>query len=281
MYKRQGEIWWDTNSVRFVDPNQDDIVYASRRWSQVFPGSSIDIYQWTASSVPPANYTGSGTPLSNTSYTVQSSINDQGLLVTTYFFWVRGISTVATAIGKTLSPTAIASYILTPSSSGLPYIAALTANAIAIYNAKTLLSASDTILHVEYDRQAEGGDDDIHTEYNFIADSKANEFLNPNLYRKFLDSLCGATVTGAAVPDPLLSPGMQYGVQFRPRQSMFLNRYTALNNYLTAANTILAQYPISETRSFNLLNSSEPTPAANTGAWNYDCLLYTSDAADE
>jgi hypothetical protein len=265
-----GEIWWDTNSVRFIDPNQDNIVYASRRWSQVFPGSSIDIYQWTASSVPPASYTGSGTPLSNTSYTVQSSINDQGLLVTTYFFWVRGISTVATAIGKTLSPTAIASYILNPSSSGLPYIAALTANAIAIYNAKSLLSASDTILHVEYDRQAEGGDNDIHTEYNFIADGKADEFLNPNLYRKLLDSLCGATITGAAVPDPLLSPGMQYGVQFRPRQSMFLDRYTALNNYLTAANTILAQYPISETRSFNLLNSSEPTPSANIGAWNYE-----------
>jgi len=266
----EGEIWWDTNSVRFIDANQDNITYASRRWGQVFPGSTIDIYQWTASSVPPANYAGTGTPLSTTSYTVYSSIDNQGLLVTTYYFWVRGINTVATAYGKTLSATAIASYILSPASSGLPYIAALTANAVAIYNADTLLSAFDTILHVEYDRQAQGGDNDIHTEYNFIADGKADSFLNPNLYRKLIDSFCGATDSGSSVPDPLLSPGMQFGVQFRPRQSMFVNRFKALENYLGYTNTVLAQYPISETRSFRLLNSSEPTPAANSGAWDFE-----------
>ena len=266
----EGEIWWDTNSVRFIDANQDNLTYASRRWGQVFPGSTIDIYQWTASDVPPLNYTGTGTPFSNTSYTVHSSVDNQGLLVTTYYFWVRGIATVATQFGKTLSTSAIASYILNPSNSGLPYIAALTPNAVAIYNADTLLSAFDTILHVEYDRQAPGSENDIHTEYAFIADGRADAFLNANLYRKFLDSFCGTTVTGAAVPDPRLSPGMQYGVQFRPRQSMFINRFTALENYLGRANTILAQYPISETRSFNLLNSSEPTPAANSGAWDYE-----------
>jgi hypothetical protein len=257
----EGEIWWDTNSVRFIDANQDNLVYASRRWGQVFPGSTIDIYQWTASTVSPVNYAGVGTPFSTTSYTVHSSIDDQGLLVTTYYFWVRGINTVATAVGKTLSPTAVASYILNPAGSGLPYIAALSANAVALYNATTLLSAFDTVLHIEYDQQVEGGDNDIHTEYDFIAEGKAESFLNANLYRKMLDSFCGVTTTGAAVPDPTLSPGMQYGVEFRPRQSMFVDRFKALENYLTRANTVLAQYPISETRSFNLLNSSEPVPA--------------------
>jgi hypothetical protein len=256
----EGEIWWDTNSVRFIDANQDNLTYASRRWGQAFPGSRIDIYQWIASSVLPANYTGSGTPLSTTSYTTHSTVNNQGLITTTYYFWVRGIATTATQFGKTLSATAIASYILDPSSSGLPYIAALTANAVAIYNSASLLSANNTILHVEYDRQAVGSTSDIHTEYEFIADGKAEAFLNPNLYRKLLDSFCGTTTTGAAVPDPLLSPGMQYGVEFRPRQSMFVNRYKALENYLTHVNNILVQYPITETRSLHLLNSAEPTP---------------------
>jgi len=279
----QGEIWWDTNSVRFIDANQDNLVYASRRWGQVFPGSTIDIYQWTASSVSPANYTGPGTPFSTSSYTVQSDIDNQGLITTTYYFWVRGISTTATQFGKTLSPTTIASYILNPSGSGLPYIAALTANAVAIYNSVNLLSANDTILHVEYDRLAVGGTNDIHTEYEFIAEGKADAFLNANLYRKLLDSFCGVTTSGAAVPDPLLSPGMQYGVQFRPRQSMFINRFKALQNYLGHANNILAQYPVSETRSFRLLNSAEPTPAANSGAWDYEVanleILYYQNLA--
>jgi len=265
-----GEIWWDTNSVRFLDANQDDLIYASRRWGQVFPGSSIDCYQWTASEVPPTSYVGPGTPFSNTSYTVRSSVNDQGLLVTTYFYWVRGINTVATQAGKTLSPNAVASYILNPISSGLPFIAALAPNALAVYNASSLLSGDTTVLHVGYDRQAQGGSSDIHTEYEFIAEGKPDAFLNANLYRKLLDSFCGVTTTGAAVPDPLLSPGMQYGVQYRPRQSMFVNRFSALQNYLSRANSILAQYPISEIRTFNLLNSSEPIPTSNSGAWDFE-----------
>jgi hypothetical protein len=244
-------------------------VYASRRWGQVFPGSTIDIYQWTASSVAPNAYQGPGTPFSTTGYTVRTNINDQGIIETTYYFWVSGITTTATQYGKTLSPVAIASYILSPRSSGLPYIAALSANAIALYNAANLLSGSDTILHVEYDRQAEGGNNDIHTEFKFIAAGKDTDFLNANLYRKLLDSLCGSNTSGASVPDPLLSPGMQYGVQFSPRQSMFVDRFRALENYLTRANRILAQYPITEIRTFNLLNSAEPVPAAGSGAWNF------------
>jgi len=264
-----GEIWWDTNTVRFIDANQDNLVYASRQWGQVFPGSVIDIYQWTASDTAPANYTGPGVPLSTVSYTVRSALNDQGIIVTTYYFWVKGITTTAAQYGKTLSPVAIASYILNPISSGLPYIAAINANSVALYNAAGLLSANDTILHVEYDRQAAGGGNDIHTEYEFIGQGKANDFLNPNLYRKYLDSFCGVTTSGAAVPDPLLSPGMRYGLQFRPRQSMFVDRFQALENYLSYCNKILAQYPITEIRTFNLLNSQEPTPAANSGAWDY------------
>jgi hypothetical protein len=268
--ERVGQIWWDTNSVRFIDANQDNLTYASRRWAQVFPGSRIDIYQWTASTVAPANYTGPGIPLSTVSYTTRSDISNQGIVTTTYYFWVRGIATTATQYGKTLSPTAIAQYILDPLSSGLPYIAGLSANAFAIYNASGLLSANDTIIHIEYDRQAAGGTNDIHTEYQFVADGKADSFLNPNLYRKLLDSFCGATTTGELVPDANLSPGMRYGVQFRPRQSMFLDRYKALENYLTHVNNILAQYPISEIRKFNLLNSAEPTPLPNSGAWDYE-----------
>ena len=264
-----GEIWWSTYTVRFIEPNQGDITYASRRWAQTFPGSSIDIYQWVESSVPPASYTGPGTPFSTISYTVTSSLNNSGVFVTNYYFWVTGLATIDTTAGKTLSTNGIAGYILNPLSSGLPYIAPLSANTVALYNAKGLLSASDTILHVEYSRQADGSTGDIHTEYAFIADGRPDSFLNANLYRKLLDSFSGQDTVGNLVPDPLLSLGLQYGVEFRPRQSMFADRFTALQNYLGRANTILAQYPISETRSFNLLNSSEPTPAANSGAWDY------------
>ena len=272
-----GEIWWDTNTVRFIEPNQDNITYASRQWAQTFPGSTIDIYQWIESSVTPANYTGPGTPLSTVSYTITSSLNNAGTFVTNYYFWVKGLTTVDTAHNKTLSTTSIANYILNPINSGIPYIAAINANTVALYNAKSLLSASDTIMHIEYDRQVQDSSGDIHTEYAFIPDGRPEAFLNDQLYRKLQDSFSGQDTFGNLVPDPLLSPGQRYGVQFRPRQSMFANRFTALKNYLGRVNTVLAQYPISEIRSFNLLNSSEPTPPSTviangqtTTVWNYE-----------
>ena len=272
-----GEIWWDTNTVRFIEPNQDNITYASRQWAQTFPGSTIDIYQWIESSVAPVNYTGPGTPLSTVSYTVKSSLSNSGIFVTNYYFWVKGRSIVDTAHNKTLSTTSIANYISNPGGSGIPYIAAINANTVALYNAKSLLSASDTIMHIEYERQVQNSSGDIHTEYAFIADGRPDAFLNNQLYRKLQDSFSGQDTFGNLVPDPALSPGQRYGVQFRPRQSMFADRFTALKNYLGRVNTVLAQYPISETRSFNLLNSSEPTPPATiivnnvtTTIWNYE-----------
>ena len=261
-----GEIWWDTDTVRFIDPNQDNITYASRRWGQTFPGSRVDIYQWVSSSVPPVSYTGPGIALSTISYTVTSRLNEFNIFETRYYFWVRGITTINVAAGKTLSSVGIASYIENPRSSGIPYIAPLNASTVAIYNAKDFISAADTILHIEYDRQPTSAN--VHQEYQLIADGRADSFINDTLYKKLQDSFCGVNASGANVPDPLLSPAERYGVQFRPRQSMFVNRFEALKNYLQRANKIFLQYPMVEIRRFNLLNSSEPEPSSSSGAWN-------------
>ena len=264
-----GQMWWDTDTVRFIDPNQDDIVYASRRWSQTFPGSRVDIYQWIASDVPPLSYIGVGTPLSTTSYTVRSSLNQENVFTTTYYYWVRGITTISTGTGKNLSAVSVARYIENPRNSGIPYIAALNASTVAIYNGLEYISAADTILHIDYDRKLT--DANIHTEYEFIAQNKPNAFLSDTLYRKLQDSFCGADTAGAVVPDPLLSPAERYGVQFRPRQSMFADRFMALENYLGRANNVLKQFPVVESRKLSLLNSSEPQPTATVNGvvvWN-------------
>ena len=268
-----GQMWWDTDTVRFIDPNQDDIVYASRRWGTTFPGSSVDIYQWVESSTPPSGYTGQGTPLSQTSYNINSALGSNNTFTTVYYFWVKGITTIAGGSGKTLPATGVASYILDPRSSGLPYIAALNASTVAIYNAQRLLNAKSTILSIGFDRQL--NDAVVHQEYQIIIDGDADSFLNSNLYRKLLDSFCGVNSAGNPVPDPGLSLGMRYGVEFRPRQSMFADRFGALKNYLIRANNVIAQFPISETRSFELLNSEQPIPESTvtvdgvtTVVWN-------------
>ena len=264
--KQVGEVWWDTSTVRFIDPNQDNIVYASRRWAQVFPGSSVDVYQWIESDVPPANYTGEGTVRNTLSYTVNSKLSIDGTIVTSYFFWVRGITNISTAVRKTLPVSTVANYIENPRASGIPYLAPINASTVALYNAGDFIEASDTVLHIEFDRELTT--DNVHVEYELISQNRADGFLSNNLYRKLQDSFCGVDSFGNQVPDLNLSPAERYGVQFRPRQSMFVDRFEALRNYLSRANAVLKQYTITESRVFNLLNSSEPEPNASSGLWN-------------
>jgi hypothetical protein len=261
-----GEVWWDTNNVRFVDPNQDDITYAARRWGQVFPGSTIEVYQWVSSTVPPANYTGPGTPRNVLSYSTVTGLAANNIFSTTYYFWVQGITTTNTMAGKTLPITAVSRYISDPRSSGITYVAFLNASATGIYNASNNISAQDTVLSIEYSQQLT--DNNVHVQYNLIPQNRADGFLPDTLYLKFQDSLCGINSSGAKVPDPNLSIANQFGVQFSPRQSMFADRLLALKNYFGRVNSVLAQYPISEIRSFPLLYSSEPIPAPDSGAWN-------------
>ena len=95
----------------------------------------------------------------------------------------------------------------------------------------------------------------MHVEYQLIAQDRSDGFLSDALYVKMQDSFCGVDAVGRPVPDPFISVSEQYGTQARPRQSMFVNRFLALKNYLGRVNTVIQQYPVSETRTFNLLNS--------------------------
>jgi len=264
-----GEMWWDISTVRFIDPNQDDIIYGSRRWGQVFPGSQVDVYQWVQSTQPPSGYTGPGIPRNVFSYTMLARLGVDGTFNTYYYFWVRAVNTVYTQQGKTLSAETVARYIENPKASGIPYIAPINASTIAIYNGIDAIQAEDTIINIEFDR--EFTNDNVHVEYELIPQGREDGFLSQGLYRKLQDSFCGVDTAGNLVPDPNLNPAERYGVQFRPRQSMFTDRFVALQNYIVRVNSVLKLYPISESRSFVLLNSAEPEPAAGaTGAdaWN-------------
>jgi len=263
---RVGETWWDTSSVRFIDPNQDDIVYASRRWGQVFPGSTVDVYQWIVSATPPADYTGEGTPYSIDSYVINTVLSPNGIFNTEYYFWVRGITSTATQKGKTLPVSTVANYIENPKASGITYLAPIDASTVALYNAGDYINAQDTIISIEFDKELT--DDNVHVEYELVAQDREDAFISKNLYRKMQDSFCGVDTTGNLVPDINLGVAERYGVQFRPRQSMFVDRFAALENYLTRANLVLARFPISESRQFVLLNSSEPEPLPGSGEWN-------------
>jgi hypothetical protein len=260
-----GQIWFDTSAVRFVNYHQNDNTYNSKYWGTLFPGSSVAVYTWISSNVPPSSYVGPGVPYDRTVYSIDYISNPSGSLTPVYFFWARNTNIVFENIGKTLADSVIQAYILSPKSSGIAYFAPLLPNVFALYNCAEYINANDTVLHIGY---ATGDNGDVpHSRYSLIRANYADDFLpglpattstdSPQyLYDRMLDSLCGVDETGAVVPNPYLPKAVQLGVLVRPRQSFFINRFLALKNYLTFANEVLSLYPITETRRTSFLTTS-------------------------
>jgi hypothetical protein len=286
--ERVGRLWFDTSTTRFMNYHQNDVNYNSQYWGRVFPGSAVSVYSWVTSNVTPSQYTGPGTPYDINRYSIRGIINAEGTITPVYFFWARNTSIVFTRLGKKLSDTTLQSYIAQPPLSGISYFTPLLPNVFGLYNCASYINATDTVLHIGY---SESSNDSVaHNQYSLIREGYAEDFLNGvpgsgaayqnhaavgitepiGLYNRMLDSMCGVDNAGGVVPDPLLPKAVQTGVLARPRQGFFYSRFGALKNYLQYANTVLAQFPILETRNSKFLYTKNPETYAIISAGNFN-----------
>jgi hypothetical protein len=261
-----GKIWFDTSTTRFLNYHQSDIEYDSKYWGQVFPGSEVAVYTWIESDVSPSYYTGNGTPYDLNRFSESYQVDATQNVVTKYYFWVKNTNKLFDYLGKTLTDTVIQSYIRSPQSSGISYMAPLKSNTFALYNSGEYIRGRNTNLHLGYSLTA--GDASSHTEFKLIRTNFPDDFLpglpNPEkgytqpygLYDRMLDSLAGTDEQGSMVPDPYLPKMVQSGISVRPRQSFFIDRFTALKNYFEYANTLMKTYPITEIGNLTFLNAS-------------------------
>ena len=108
--ENEGLIWWNLNTVKYIEYEQHTISYRNDYWGKVFPASTIDVYEWTKSPVDPETWVAtaegtivdevdiSGTPYFITSgsntyyyYTIEDEIDATGTLTNYYYFWVTGL----------------------------------------------------------------------------------------------------------------------------------------------------------------------------------------------
>ena len=263
-----GQTWLDLNTIRLLNYHQPSIDYNAKNWGKAFPGSTATVYTWISSTVPPIEYSGPGFPYDYNSYTSSTGVDGStNSLITTFYFWVQNFNDVPA--GKTLSPITISTYLLNPLNSGIAYLAPITTNIVSLYNSGAYIQSNTSALHMGYG--IPGSLDETHTSWSLIRQDNPEDFLsglpNPNLgnatgnqpgglYLKFIESFSGfdSSTDANQVPDPALPELLKYGTAFRPRQSMFVDRLLALNNYLTYANNILIKLPITESRDFGYLN---------------------------
>ena len=174
----------------------ENLTYRRDHWGQIFPGSSVAVYEWTKSDVPPAEYVGSGIPRSTTDY-VQLAISNRFTNTTDikYYFWVLNPTDKPNIENRTLAAFEVAKMLESPKSQGFAFFAPIqqteSNNSYMFYNVQDMLVYRGNNVQIQY-RLAER-DDQKHSQWKFFREGDKNSLVSDQYWDKFVDSITGYT----------------------------------------------------------------------------------------
>lgn len=279
-----GKLWWDLSTVKYVWYEQGELKYRKNTWGSIFPGSSVDVYEWVRSEYLPSQWA----ILADTNEGLSINISGQpkypddsvmsigqyydatsGTFINVYYYWVKNTAVVPKSDQRRISAFDVASLIENPKSMGFKYAAFLSTNAMSFTNIKPTLVNDRINLNIQYSDVSDIKNN--HTEWLLIGEGDSSSSPTPELTSKLFDSLLGRDILGNLVPDTSLPEKMRYGISIRPRQSMFVSRIQALRNLIVGANAELENNIIVGVRDLSLLNSQDPIPDPFDGG--YDIVI--------
>ncbi len=283
-----GELWFDTSVLRYYWYEQGSVEYRNNNWGKLFPGSTVDVYEWVKSDFRPSDWAEladtaeglsrgiSGQPRfpDNTVLSINQYfdpvIND---FVNVYYFWVKNKITLPELDFRKLSSYECARIIEDPKIQGIKYANFLSDSSISLTNTKQDLDSDKINIDIYYSDV----DDQIsrHSHWQLVNENNINVRLDSSLENKLIDSLVGQDAAGNLVPDPTLSPKLKYGTLNKPRQSWFKNRDAALETMIKFVNNILKQNDVVGRSDISRLESFENPPLEKYG--RYDTIIETSD----
>ena len=289
-----GQLWRDLRTSKFLENNFGDPAYRNSAWNTLAQGASVDIYEWVSTNLLPSNWDiQADTPegiaagisgkslYGNSAYSVtQVYDNISKSFSNTYYFWVKNRQIVpSNAPGRHMAASGVASLIANPRAQGYTCLALTGVDSFSLVNAAQYLKGTDIVLAVEY-WIIDKTDQNVHSQWKLISNDSLVD-LPKDIEQKWFDSLCGADSKGRVVPDPVLPIKLRYGIENRPRQSMFANRIEALKEFIERVNIILSTYQTTELRDISPLESYEPIPNTIYGLYDktvdtYAELVYAS-----
>lgn len=267
-----GMVWWNTNNVRYLDYEQGSFDKRAANWGQQFPGSEISIYEWVSSTVPPSAYIDAGydgTPVYGDDVVVTETKTDiiTDSQTNTYYFWVENKTTVPVGVkNRRLTTSVIADLINDPKGQGLSYAVIISPNVFGLYNVETYLTDSTATLHIDYDIKKNSRV--IHSEYDLVQENNPDSMPSDKILNKMIDSLSGLDTYGNVVPDPALDVTTKYGIDIRPRQTMFMDQTKAVSKAIAFLNDTFAILNLLETIGLDVFNISDPLPTKASGLWD-------------
>lgn len=287
---KQGITWWDLSSVRYIDYEIDDDSYRWKNWGKIAPGTSIDVYEWVRSPVPPENwesyanqgqtfsqyginYAPSGTVKNpdNPAWTQSVEYDSNGISRTWYYFWVTGATTLPFPSNRTRTTLEISNILENPNAYGVSWYAAINPTSIIVSNVIQYLSNNETMMQMVYTQKKNDAND--HKQWELVREGDQYSTISDYFWLKLHDSLIGFDGLGLPVPDLNLSPSQRYGTLIRPRQSWFVNRFAAARIYVNKANELLSQIALRDDPDkvtwVDFFYDEEPLPPAE-GNYDYE-----------
>jgi hypothetical protein len=271
-----GELWWDISSVKWVNYEQGDLVYKTGNWNVQAAGSSVDVYEWVETILLPSEWAAladtneglaegiSGQPLypDDTVYSVKILYNSATgqPTETRYYYWVKNKAIVpANLKGRRISARDVASLIDNPQGSGIAFLCFVSADSLLAVNFRSILNSDFSAINIRYTKNDKSLNP-IHNEYKLLTEEVADSLPPESLEKKWIDSLVGYDAVGNPVPDPELPVKKRYGIYFRPRQSMFVDRNKALKIVVDHVNSVLSTDSFSDIINFRNLNLVDQIP---------------------
>jgi hypothetical protein len=270
--KQVGKLWWDLRTTKFIDPYDQDIVYRTSNWNTLAAGATVDIYEWVSSIYKPVDWDNladtevglakniSGKSLyGNTAYSVSQTYDTTSQSFrSVYYFWVKNKTIVPNVSGRYISAAEVAALIGNPRGQGYEYLSLTGIDSFNLTNAKSMLTADSIVLSVEY-WTTDKTDRNVHSHWKIISD-EGTTVIPTTIEQKWFDSLCGKDSNGLPVPDLKQPIKLRYGIENRPRQSMFVNRFEALKQFMEQVNIILSKNQIVQAKNLTNLEKYDTYP---------------------
>ena len=283
-----GKLWWNLREARFTYPYQSDIQYQKANWNELQPGASIQIYEWVESDYLPSQWDEiadtdqgilqgiSGTSLYGDEKYTERYVYDSIAQSFTpkYYFWVQFKNTIPTGKNRSISAIDVARLIANPREQGYRFISLLANNRFVLNNVESLIYNKDVVLNIKW-LTIDKPNQALHSVYQILTDGVATSNANTDVERKWFDSLIGYDEQNRKVPNPELSVKQRYGIQNRPRQSIFINRVEALKQVIERVNIVLKKTIVIDEFDITPLFRKEPVPSIFNGA--YDIAIDTID----
>ena len=281
--ERVGEVWWNLTNAKFYNPYQGTIEYATNNWNRVFQGNTIDIYEWVESDVVPSEWDAQADTEAgfNKGYSGQSLYGDNAYSTrkvydevaktfkTNYYFWVTEKTIAPDLEFRNISIKEVREYIEDPFIKGHKFISFISPEKFVINNCDNLIKGTDVALNVQF-WTIENQQQNIHNQYQIVSEGLETSQPNPDIVKKWFDSLIGYDAQGRIVPDPTLSEKEKYGTLYRPRQGWFKNKNEALKQFIERVNLVLKDNIIVDDKNISELNRKQPIPTTTSGLYDVE-----------